>query len=493
MLKHIVKINASGGIFTPINLKQVAECAMSLGVNELNFGPRQEIYFNLAKSKLSSLASRLRNLDVEFEIDTDIYPNIVSSYVAEGVFSGDYGVTEGIYKDILNQFEHKPKLKINVCDSNQCLIPLFSGELNFSSSGKLHYWYLYICLPHYPEPVVWNKLIYSTDIPKICREFEELYLNNGIKDLHEIMRLINENTAYLFEPATSELKLPKYAFPYYEGMNKYGDKFWLGIFRRNYRFSIDFIIDLCSLCMQLGIGQLCITTWRTLLIKGIEDKNRILFEKLLGKYGINLRHSTTDLNWVVQDINSEEVAVKDYLVQQFDGIDQRTYGLVFGIQLEGTPPIAASIIVKQKPFLQKDSVRYMSTYDVYYKQDFNPNAQKLLPFAKNVSKQKLFVCISELCKMYYDKLADTAFTPVAPVEPSGSVKERIKPLPIVLYTCKHCYTVYDASAGDSNANIPGGTPFESLPKDYKCPTCDAPKSDFTPLEQSKFAYAYTAD
>ena len=50
------------------------------------------------------------------------------------------------------------------------------------------------------------------------------------------------------------------------------------------------------------------------------------------------------------------------------------------------------------------------------------------------------------------------------------------------YECTVCGYVYDPELGDSEGNIPPGTPFEALPDDWVCPICGAPKSDFAKVE-----------
>ncbi|WP_315700801.1 MULTISPECIES: rubredoxin [unclassified Bradyrhizobium] len=48
--------------------------------------------------------------------------------------------------------------------------------------------------------------------------------------------------------------------------------------------------------------------------------------------------------------------------------------------------------------------------------------------------------------------------------------------------CGICWTHYDPAQGDAVAQIPAGTPFSALPEDWRCPTCDAPKSKFMAVE-----------
>jgi len=46
------------------------------------------------------------------------------------------------------------------------------------------------------------------------------------------------------------------------------------------------------------------------------------------------------------------------------------------------------------------------------------------------------------------------------------------------WECSVCGYIYDPEKGDSESNIPDGTPFEKLPESWTCPVCGAPKSQF---------------
>ena len=46
------------------------------------------------------------------------------------------------------------------------------------------------------------------------------------------------------------------------------------------------------------------------------------------------------------------------------------------------------------------------------------------------------------------------------------------------YKCKVCGYIYDPEKGEPSSNIAAGTSFESLPENYVCPLCGAPKSQF---------------
>jgi rubredoxin len=50
------------------------------------------------------------------------------------------------------------------------------------------------------------------------------------------------------------------------------------------------------------------------------------------------------------------------------------------------------------------------------------------------------------------------------------------------YECTVCGYIYDPELGDPDNGIEPGTPFESLPDDWECPICGAPKSDFERID-----------
>lgn len=46
------------------------------------------------------------------------------------------------------------------------------------------------------------------------------------------------------------------------------------------------------------------------------------------------------------------------------------------------------------------------------------------------------------------------------------------------YQCSSCGHVYDPAEGDSDNDIPSGTPFADIMDVWICPDCGAPKADF---------------
>lgn len=53
------------------------------------------------------------------------------------------------------------------------------------------------------------------------------------------------------------------------------------------------------------------------------------------------------------------------------------------------------------------------------------------------------------------------------------------------WECGICWTVYDPLEGDDVAQIAQGTPFEALPKEWRCPNCDGPKLKFLRIDDDR--------
>src|SRR5262245_23816877 len=149
------------------------EAAARCGVEQVQFGNRQQLYCLTTNEHVNDLTSELEKLGVFYEVNKDEFPNILTSYVAEEVFQNANWLSEGVYKDILGLFDYQPTLKINLVDANQTFIPFFTGHINFVSSPVNNYWYLYIRFPGTTIIHCWKGLIYSDDIPRISRLIEE--------------------------------------------------------------------------------------------------------------------------------------------------------------------------------------------------------------------------------------------------------------------------------------------------------------------------------
>src|SRR5476651_694346 len=276
---YMIKINLPGGIVPAGELLDMLTKAEAAGVEDVRFGNRQQLLFAVDAEELEDLKNDLLISDFNYEIDRDEYPNIISSYVTEDIIYNANWLKEGVYKDILDLFDHKPRLKINLADSTQTFIPFFTGNLNFISSDISNFWYLYIRFPKTNNLYCWPSLIYSEDIPGISKLIEDEILSNRKLfydqqqiDGSSLHKKINIKNGFLIQPYEHPLTLPEFHLPFYEGFNRYSNnKLWLGIYRRSELFPIDFLKDICTLCLKTRIGQLYATPWKSLVIKGIDQ------------------------------------------------------------------------------------------------------------------------------------------------------------------------------------------------------------------------------
>src|SRR4051794_15566856 len=163
-LTKSVVINFKGGIVSPGYLKEVLQVAADARIESVRFGLRQQLIMDLPASRIDVFVKGCKEKNIDFEYKKHAHPNIVSSYPAADIFVADTWLREGVYKDVFDLFDYMPKLKINICDSTQQLVPLFTGHINWVSSPSPHFWYLYIRLPNRQQAFRWKEMIYTNDI-----------------------------------------------------------------------------------------------------------------------------------------------------------------------------------------------------------------------------------------------------------------------------------------------------------------------------------------
>lgn len=479
---HLIRINFTGGIISPGYLHELLNIADAAKVTTVRFGLRQELFMEVPHASFGKFEAACAAQHISWQPAADPVPNITSSYPSAGIFVTDSWLTEGIYKDVFDLFDYQPTLKINVCDSQQTFSPFFSGHLNWISSPYVNYWYLYIRMPGQEDTFCWPELIYTNSIGAMSRELE--------------MRLATAAPAAIAQQPPESisramdapLELPAFHLPYYEGFNRQNNNYWLGIYRRNEEFPVDFLKDICSVCLETGIGQFYATSWKSIIIKNIDPAHRRLWDYVLGKYNINVRHAANELNWQIADNCEDSLILKRHIIRHFDTADVRTYGLCFSIRLHAGSDHFGAILIRKQENRYQSKLKYMQRYDILYKADFNPNASTLTVFRSSVLKEHLGPYIVSLCKHYYEKGSEQNVLQRYAVEhqplPAGAAEN-------ILHQCPHCFTVYDGTVGDPAQNISAGTAFEDLPATYACYICDAPKEDFTAVQAASLKHPAT--
>ena len=487
--RFIIKINFRGGIISPGELYNILVAATKAGIYYVSFGLRQQLLIDVPSETVQVLTEELKRLDIPFENETDEFPNIISSYPAEEVFINNTWLSEGVYKDIFDSIDYQPRLKINVSDSNQSFTPMLTGNINWvASATDQHFWHLFIRFPKTNTVYEWNEMVYTNDVPKLSKEIEQTIFNHRV-DFYDNEKangeLLFQKIAvdkFITKKADKAAIMPAFNLPYYEGLNRYNNKYWLGIYRRNELFHIDFLKELCMLCLHTKIGQLCSTPWKTIIIKGIEEKDKARWNRLLEKYQINVRHAANELNFQVEENCGDSLQLKQYLVKELNSEDIRTFGVCIGIKSKRKSEVFSSILIRRKALLRFLGVELFFVYDILCAHDFNPNERTGFVFSRNNPKFLLADQLRRAVIAFYNNQANKI-----QAEKKVVVKKVEKAVPEVVYVhqCKHCLSTYDPALGDADNNIAVGTSFESLPQDYTCFLCEGPKSDFAPVAKEQ--------
>ena len=485
---NTIKVNFKGGIISPGDLYNILLAVGKSGLLYVRFGLRQQLLIDVSIEELSNLTAELDTLGINYEVNKEEFPNIVSSYPAEEVFITNTWLSEGVYKDIFDLMDYQPKLKINISDSNQSFTPLLTGNINWvASPASQHFWHLFIRFPKTNIIYEWKDVIYTNDVAAMSKRIEEIIFQNAGKfydnnaasgdELYEIIKTGGFNT----KPAEGPLALPSFKLPYYEGLNRYNEKYWLGIYRRDELFSIKFLKEVCQLCLLTKIGQLCSTPWKTIIVKGIEEKNRRDWNHLLDKYQINVRHAANELNFQVDDNSLDALKLKHHLVKYLSEDDTRTFGVCIGIKTKRKSEVFSSILVRRKPLIRIGKAGFFHVYDILCANDFNPNERTGFAYSTNNPKFLLAEQLRRAVLSFYNHHGEKGtvqiISAVKKESPDAAVAGEI------VYQCKSCMTVYDEKTGDPENGVDPGTSFQQLPSGYCCSVCDAAKDNFVPVKK----------
>lgn len=458
-----IKVNLPGGIVSVGDLSLILTILEKSCIPNVQFGTRQQLYFSVNEDQMETIAHGFESSEIDFDTHMDEYPNIVSSYVAEDLFANPNWLREGVYKDILDTFYYTPRLKIDVVDESQTLLPFFSGNLNFISSGIGNYWHLYIRFPKTNLLYYWSSLIYSEDIARLSEAIEKILLDTShlaaqttIDGLH-LETLILASHGFLHQAPEAPLKLTEFQLPYYEGFNKYNDKYWLGIYRRQEQFSVSFLKDLCHACSKSRIGQIYTTPWKSIIIKGLEPDDRKLWNAILDKHLINVCHASNELNWQTEDLCDEGLNLKQDLVRAFNEADLRTHNLCFAIKIKPRSGLSGSVVIRKKQLCYDEGQDIL--FDILHTIDFNPNSRQYVTVAENISQGSLLPSLINLCHNYYQQQTMAAVTIAGP---SYENQSDIETTLVYVQQCPHCLSIYDESRGVASCSI-----------------CEAPLAEFS--------------
>ncbi|MFY0598495.1 MAG: rubredoxin [Cyclobacteriaceae bacterium] len=465
LVKDLVRVFVKGGIISPGDMLKILLTAEKLGASHIHLGSRQDILFAALEKNKTILDQTFSDINTHYEVNAFEYQNIVSSYVSQDIIPGKRWLASHIYHYVLDSFEHRTRFRVNVVDPIQSLVPFFTGNVNFIASNQENYWYVYLRFEElHNEPWQMPLLVYTEDLVKIARTLEDEDLIHQGLDYSQIFDFLTTNVKLNTQPVTENLILPETHFPYYEGINRLPDgKYWLGLYWRDNKYKISILKAIMERCISTDVGKITLSPWKSFVIKGIDESERIGWEKLMGKFGMNMRHSSLELNWHLPALDEEAMDLKFYLVRELDKQDVSTYGLTFTIKTSDDITLFTSVVIEKS--------KEEGLYNILHSKGFNPNTNSYQIFAENVPKSVLASLILELSLVYYENLLE-------PQTVSPKVKSITDKIQKELYQCVHCQTVYDEEYGDEEQGISGGTAFKKLPSDYTCPTCGGKKTGF---------------
>ena len=390
---NTIKVNFKGGIIPHIDLYNILVAAGKADLLYVRFGLRQQLLLDVLIEEMGNITAELDTLGISYEINKEEFPNIISSCPAEEVFIHNTWLKEHIYNEIFESFSYTPRLKINISDANQSFTPLLTGNINWVTSPEdPGFWHLFIRFPKTNIVYEWKDVVHTKDLAGMSMLIEETILGDPGKfydrndaNGDELYERVKTNSFHT-KQATGPLALPPFNLPYYEGLNRYNDKYWLGIYRRDELFSIKFLKEVCQLCMKTGTGQLCASPWKTIIIKGIMEQNRNDWNYLLDKYQINVRHAANELNFQVDDNSLAALKLKHYLVKYLNDDDTRTFGVCIGIKTRRKSEVFSSILVRRKALIRIGKWGFFYTYDILCAKDYNPNERTDFIFSRDNPK-----------------------------------------------------------------------------------------------------------
>ncbi len=471
----LLRVLTQGGSMAPNDLRQVAGWAFDYGhdrpvLTVLEISNRQEILLNPPTAIIrEDLARRIHGLGLVTDEAAPQAQNIVTSLPATDVLTDTPWLTAGVYLDVLAQFTTAPQLKVNVIDPAQSLVSGVTGNINFVAAPEPNYWYILLRPSGSVRRYVWPVLIESESIGQFAEVVERHYRANeadrGERATFEtfyraVMADFRGNT----RKPTRDMPTMATGVPVYEGFHQTrSGNYWLGLFRKQYVFSTEFILALCDLCRETRLGKIYLTPYKTLLIKDIREAERPAWEQLLGRFGMRTNLPAWHLNWQMPNASEQAVALKNQVLRQLDDTDVRTDQLSFAVDIPFSEA-AASVVLHQNGSPE--------SFDVYQRTGQSVATTQYVLFAKSQPIAQLGEAIGQLALAHYERLSAT--TPVLIDEPEIPAEQPKR----VVYECPHCLSQYDGQYGEPHRGIAPQTQFADLPDQYSCGLCDAPKTDF---------------
>ncbi len=471
----MLQLLTHGGHIAPNDLRQVAGWAADYGLTNVEISNRQSVLLGPLKTTVrEDLNRRIQALGLPTDAGQPNGQNIVSSLPATDVFPDTPWLTAGVYLDVLAQFGMAPRLKVNLIDPVQTLVAPFTGNINMVASPEPNCWYAFLRPSGSVRRYRWPILIDSESIGAFVQAVEKHYFANEADTgnratLDTFYRAVMADFQGRTRRVTHDMTLPDAQTSVYEGFHQTRNgNYWLGLYRKNYAFSLDFISALCDLCRNTRIGKLYLTPYKTLLIKDIREADRPSWERLLGRFGIRTNLPAWHLNWHLPNADEQTVLIRNQLINQLDEADARTDALSFAVNVPFSEAAASVVLHRNRDV----GPGRPTTFDIYQRAGYSTTNTQYVLFAKSQSLAQLSENIRQLSLAYYERLsAPEAALPDSAADPSAEQPKHL------VHQCPNCRSRYDARYGEPQRGIAAGTAFNEL-AGYVCGVCEEEKSAF---------------
>ena len=463
MMKHIVKVPSVGGRIAVKTLAKAVKLGLKHQLEHVWFSARQEVLFELPHATEAAEFTRALSL-MHIAVGSSDTRNVVTSLPANDIFPKRSWLHSGNYTEIVQSFQHKPRLTVAIVDPRQDFVPIMDSELNFIAAEKEDFWYLYLCLGDAGKsPFIWPDLIDSKSIADVSACIEA-QLALGKTEL-ELVALLADNSdfhtaPYDFIPAPIQQNHPQY-----DGFFRVGEVYWLGIYNVGQRMSLLKLEHLLNVCQSQNINYIDLSTWGSLLIKDLKRTAVDEWNRYLGLNNLNIGPAYHELNWKLDPFNLEHHALKVKVNEALQKAGLRTWGLSLGVASE-TRRIRPSILIRVHP----KKLFGRQRYDLYHAKHFNPVNGEYVLFDGHMVQQDLISNLKGLISQYQRRMR-------IKVEPIQAL-HRSEKNKTIIYECRVCLTQYVPDWGDPEHGIAVGTAFADLPSTYCCPVCESSQAVF---------------
>lgn len=473
-----VTIFTNGGIVSPGDLRKISMSAHQAGADYLYVGNRQELRFYVHDSKLKDLADRLDTIDVHYLFGEGNEYNIVTSGVVKDILKTKIWLTEGYYRDVVESFEVQPLLPVNIVDPDQYAVPLFTGWVNYIASTEEDFWYVYLNIPQNKISDWLPVMVNSEHIPSLTDVIEKAVRRHTSLAVDLVMSEVYQKDHWNFKNVERLPKIPDYHYFSQEGFHPMGEKYWLGMFSKSNKFSINALDAFAVAALDTNIGSLYVTPWDSIMIKNISESNISIWEDVLGVHNINTGHAAIDLCWNCNEWDESAFALRQKISHLLSEQDARCEGMIIGVNTPANDSFY-SITIKEEGLFTLFGKKYFSRFHIKYKESFNPNDPKVKPFMDHIPEKELPSFIHYLMESFYKnkKEKKSGNVPVQSVNKSSKISK------YPIYQCNYCLTQYDPEYGDELNGIQKGVSFDQLPDNYCCSVCEAGKNEFSLLKK----------